>query len=161
MTAPPGPCHICADNALADAGTEPWSVARLETGHVRLNPNQYFTGATFFLTKACVHELFDLDRTTRAKHLDEMAEVAAAVFAAFAPRKLNYEALGNGAPHLHWWLTPRYPYPAARLQSCGVPRERGSRPPMTSWWVSGPGSDCQARSDPATAHVAHSSFARL
>jgi diadenosine tetraphosphate (Ap4A) HIT family hydrolase len=108
MTAPPGPCHICADNLLADAGTEPWSVARLETGYVRLNPNQYFTGATFFLTKACVHELFDLERTIRAKHLDEMAEVAAAVFTAFAPRKLNYEALGNGAPHLHWWLTPRY-----------------------------------------------------
>jgi diadenosine tetraphosphate (Ap4A) HIT family hydrolase len=37
-----------------------------------------------------------------------MAEVAASVFDAFGPRKLNYEALGNGAPHLHWWITPRY-----------------------------------------------------
>jgi diadenosine tetraphosphate (Ap4A) HIT family hydrolase len=37
-----------------------------------------------------------------------MAEVAAAIFTAFSPRKLNYEALGNSAPHLHWWLTPRY-----------------------------------------------------
>lgn len=101
-------CHICADNARADAGAEPWSVARLETGYVRLNPNQYFTGSTFFLTKVCVHELHLLDRSTRLKHLDEMAEVAAAIFTAFSPRKLNYEALGNSAPHLHWWLTPRY-----------------------------------------------------
>jgi diadenosine tetraphosphate (Ap4A) HIT family hydrolase len=37
-----------------------------------------------------------------------MSEVAGAVFEAFQPRKLNYEALGNGIPHLHWWLTPRY-----------------------------------------------------
>ena len=22
--------------------------------------------------------------------------------------KMNYEALGNSVPHLHWWLTPRH-----------------------------------------------------
>ena len=38
----------------------------------------------------------------------EMSQVAEAMFTAFAPRKLNYEALGNSVPHLHWWLTPRY-----------------------------------------------------
>jgi|SRR5215204_5626808 len=27
---------------------------------------------------------------------------------AFQPRKLNYELLGNGAPHLHWHLFPRH-----------------------------------------------------
>ena len=41
-------------------------------------------------------------------HLEEMAEVAEAVNAAFQPRKLNVESLGNSVPHLHWWLTPRY-----------------------------------------------------
>jgi diadenosine tetraphosphate (Ap4A) HIT family hydrolase len=30
------------------------------------------------------------------------------VFKAFAPRKLNYELLGNAAPHLHWHLFPRH-----------------------------------------------------
>jgi diadenosine tetraphosphate (Ap4A) HIT family hydrolase len=102
------PCHICADNAAQDDGTEPWAIARLSTGYVRLNPNQYFPGACFFLTKSCVHELHDLTRAMRDAHLAEMAEVASAIFEVFAPRKLNYEALGNGAPHLHWWLTPRY-----------------------------------------------------
>lgn len=38
----------------------------------------------------------------------EMSDVAQALFHAFRPRKLNYEALGNTVPHLHWWLTPRY-----------------------------------------------------
>ena len=37
-----------------------------------------------------------------------MSDVAQAMFRAFSPRKLNYEALGNTVPHLHWWLTPRY-----------------------------------------------------
>ncbi len=37
-----------------------------------------------------------------------MAEVAHAVARAFKPAKLNYEALGNGTPHLHWHLIPRY-----------------------------------------------------
>lgn len=104
-----GSCHICADNAAQDQGDNPWGIARLATGYVRLNPNQYFIGSCFFLAKACLHELHEFDRVTRDAHLAEMAEVSAALWQAFAPRKLNYEALGNGAPHLHWWLTPRYP----------------------------------------------------
>jgi diadenosine tetraphosphate (Ap4A) HIT family hydrolase len=101
-------CHICSDNASQDIGGEMWGVARLTTGYVRLNPNQYFRGSCFFLATSCVHELHDLGRSTRDVHLGEMAEVAAAIWTVFSPKKLNYEALGNGAPHLHWWLTPRY-----------------------------------------------------
>ena len=101
-------CAICAENADADAGIDPWSVARLQTGYVRLNPNQFFAGASFFVAKRCIAELHEFDQPARQLHLTEMAEVAAAVFEAFRPRKLNYEALGNGVPHLHWWLTPRY-----------------------------------------------------
>jgi diadenosine tetraphosphate (Ap4A) HIT family hydrolase len=103
-----GSCHICTDNASQDSGEGKWGVARLTTGYVRLNPNQYFRGSCFFLAKACVHELHSFDRTTRDAHLSEMAEVSAAIWNVVNPRKLNYEALGNGAPHLHWWLTPRY-----------------------------------------------------
>jgi diadenosine tetraphosphate (Ap4A) HIT family hydrolase len=102
-------CHICTDNEAQEKGQEKWAIARLVTGYVRLNPNQYFPGSCFLLTKECVHELYDLNRVTRSMHLEEMAEVAAAIDQVFKPRKLNYEALGNGAPHLHWWLTPRYP----------------------------------------------------
>jgi diadenosine tetraphosphate (Ap4A) HIT family hydrolase len=101
-------CQICADNAAADRGDDRWTVARVETGYIRLNQNQYFAGACFFLAKPCVRELHDLDPAARSLHLHEMAEVAAAMFAAFEPRKMNHEALGNGVPHLHWWLTPRY-----------------------------------------------------
>ena len=101
-------CEGCRLNARADRGEEPWAVARLTTGYVHLNPTQYFRGAVFFSAKRCVRELCELDRPSRDAHLGEMAEVSAAMIAAFQPRKLNYEALGNTTPHLHWWLTPRY-----------------------------------------------------
>ena len=37
-----------------------------------------------------------------------MSTLARAIAAAFRPRKLNYELLGNTVPHLHWHLFPRY-----------------------------------------------------
>jgi diadenosine tetraphosphate (Ap4A) HIT family hydrolase len=100
-------CKICSENEATEAGDDPWAVARLETGYVRLNPNQYFAGAAFFVAKRCVRELHDLDAPARHMHLAEMADVAAAIFTACGADKMNYEALGNGVPHLHWWLTPR------------------------------------------------------
>jgi diadenosine tetraphosphate (Ap4A) HIT family hydrolase len=101
-------CPICADNAASDEGADPWFIARLHTGYVRLAPTQYFKGSVFFVARRCVREVFDLDGSVRGRHLAEMAEVAAAVNETFRPRNLNIESLGNGVPHLHWWITPRY-----------------------------------------------------
>jgi diadenosine tetraphosphate (Ap4A) HIT family hydrolase len=101
-------CPICVSNRAADEGDDPWFVARLSTGYVRLARTQYYRGAAFFAARACVAELHDLVAPVRQVHLMEMADVAAAVFDAFAARKMNYEALGNTVAHLHWWLTPRH-----------------------------------------------------
>jgi diadenosine tetraphosphate (Ap4A) HIT family hydrolase len=101
-------CRACGENDAAEHGDDPWAVARLETGVVRLNPTQYHRGATFFVSTVCVAELHELDPRTRATHLEEMAEVAHAVFRYAGPRKMNYEALGNSVAHLHWWITPRH-----------------------------------------------------
>jgi diadenosine tetraphosphate (Ap4A) HIT family hydrolase len=101
-------CPICVDNVAADNGADPWFIARLQTGYVRLAKTQYFKGSVFFIAKQCVREVFDLDADIRGLHLAEMAEVAAATNEAFQPRKVNIESLGNGVPHLHWWITPRY-----------------------------------------------------
>jgi diadenosine tetraphosphate (Ap4A) HIT family hydrolase len=83
-------------------------VARLATGTVRLARTQYHRGMTYFIAERCVAELHELPRQERDAHLAEMADVAAAIWRAFGPRKLNYEALGNTVPHLHWWLVPRH-----------------------------------------------------
>ena len=101
-------CAACEDIARIERGEDPCAIARVRTGYVRLLPCQYYAGATIFLAKRCVAELHELPREERDAYLAEMADVAAAVFDAFQPRKLNYELLGNGCPHLHWWLVPRH-----------------------------------------------------
>jgi diadenosine tetraphosphate (Ap4A) HIT family hydrolase len=102
------PCRACDDNAAAERGEDPWAVARLRSGIVRLNPTQYHRGSAFFVARSCVAELHELPREIRAVHLEEMVQVAESIFGHVRPRKMNYEALGNSVPHLHWWLTPRH-----------------------------------------------------
>lgn len=101
-------CEVCEAAARIEADADPYAVARLATGYVKLLPTQYFRGYTLFSAKLCVAELHELPSSVRDVHLREMAEVAHAVVRAFKPAKLNYEALGNGTPHLHWHLIPRY-----------------------------------------------------
>lgn len=101
-------CPLCVENDRQAAGQCVGAVAELTTGWVRLHRVQRYRGAAFFVARSCVREVYHLDPATRATHLDELAEVAAAIDTVFAPVKMNIESLGNGVPHLHWWLTPRH-----------------------------------------------------
>ncbi len=101
-------CEVCAHHEAIEAGDTARAVARLGTGYVKLPPTQYFRGYVTFSAKTCVPELHDLAAAERLQFLAEMASVAHATWRAFAPRKLNYELLGNGTAHLHWHLFPRY-----------------------------------------------------
>jgi diadenosine tetraphosphate (Ap4A) HIT family hydrolase len=101
-------CELCDIAVGIEAGENPFAIARLTTGFVTLSATQYFRGYTFFGAKRCVREIYDLTIAERTTHLHEMAEVAHALDRAFRPRKMNYEALGNGVAHLHWHLIPRY-----------------------------------------------------
>ena len=76
--------------------------------YVTLNRDQFFPGYCFLFTRAHVTELFHLDQPTRAAIMEEVNSVAAALFAAFQPAKINYELLGNMVPHMHWHLAPRF-----------------------------------------------------
>ncbi len=113
-----GTCRACEENAAADRGQDPYAVAALASGYVRLNPTQYHRGATFFVARQCVTELHELSGDERTEHLLDLVAVAEAVHRTVRPRKLNYEALGNSVPHLHWWITPRHhddPRPAGPI----------------------------------------------
>lgn len=101
-------CDLCARIERAERGENPFAVARTSTGYVNLADVQYHEGYTVFIAKRCVAELHELPDDERDQFLHEMAVVAEAVFETFEPRKLNYELLGNGAPHLHWHLFPRH-----------------------------------------------------
>lgn len=109
-------CPLC--DRVADAAKDPMLVAELETGVAVLFEHQFYRGYTLFISKRHASELFELEAAWRSKFLEEMTRVAAAVHAAFKPRKINYELLGNVAPHLHWHLIPRYendPKPGAPI----------------------------------------------
>jgi diadenosine tetraphosphate (Ap4A) HIT family hydrolase len=103
----PERCEICERIARFDA-SNPYLIAELSTGYAVLADNQHIPGYTIFVSKTCAPELHDLPPAVRTSFLEEMALVAEAVFRAFAPRKLNYELLGNSVSHLHWHLFPRY-----------------------------------------------------
>ena len=100
-------CDLCARIERTERGENPFAVVRTVTGYVNLADVQYHEGYTIFAAKRCVNELHELPLGERDLYLHEMALVAGAVFHAFRPRKLNYELLGNGTPHLHWHLFPR------------------------------------------------------
>jgi diadenosine tetraphosphate (Ap4A) HIT family hydrolase len=82
-------------------------IAKLGQTLVSLNRDQFFAGYCFVYTKSHVTELFHLDDATRNQVMAEVNLVAKALFDAFAPDKMNYELLGNMAPHMHWHLVPR------------------------------------------------------
>ena len=83
-------------------------IIELEHCFVQLNRDQYFPGYTFVFTREHVTELFHLDRQTRQEIIEEVNQVAAALFQVYQPTKMNYELLGNMVPHMHWHLVPRF-----------------------------------------------------
>lgn len=89
-------------------GTNPFFVGELHTGYIVVGDHQKFRGYTLFLSKSNKTELHQLDRETKIDFLEEMSLVAECVFNAFKPDKINYELLGNGDPHMHWHIFPRY-----------------------------------------------------
>lgn len=101
-------CLICDRIKSIRLGNNPYFVKELKTGYVVLGDFQYYEGYTLFLCKIHAEELHELKRPFMKIFLEEMVMVAKAVYKTFHPSKLNYEMLGNGDPHLHWHIFPRY-----------------------------------------------------
>jgi diadenosine tetraphosphate (Ap4A) HIT family hydrolase len=74
----------------------------------KLNPDQYFQGYSFVTLKWHNEELYELSDKDRKGFLEDMSQVARVLSETFTPDKMNYELLGNGMPHLHWHLIPRF-----------------------------------------------------
>jgi diadenosine tetraphosphate (Ap4A) HIT family hydrolase len=113
-------CRFCAgDRPAADH-----RIADLGVTVAYLHDDQFFPGWVVLALKRHATELFDLGADERARMMDEVARVAAAQQAVFAPRKINYECLGNQIAHIHWHLIPRGPDdPAPRVPAWTVAHE--------------------------------------
>lgn len=86
----------------------PLVLSETRTSVAKLNPDQFFRGYSFVTLKWHEEELYQLSEKDRKDFLEDMSTVAEALAKALHPNKMNYELLGNGMPHLHWHLVPRY-----------------------------------------------------
>jgi diadenosine tetraphosphate (Ap4A) HIT family hydrolase len=83
-------------------------VALLPTAVAVLGADQFYRGYTLVIARRHARELYHLPDADSAAYMRDMVRVARAIDQAFAPRKMNYELLGNTVAHLHWHLFPRY-----------------------------------------------------
>jgi diadenosine tetraphosphate (Ap4A) HIT family hydrolase len=97
-------CWICETVQKPD----PLAYFETKVSRTKLNPDQLFNGYSFVTLKWHAEELHELDDKDRKQFLDDMSKVSAAIGKTLRPDKLNYELLGNGMPHLHWHIIPRY-----------------------------------------------------
>lgn len=96
-------CSFCA----GDRPAPDHRIADLGVTEAYLHDDQFFPGWVVLKLKRHATELFQLDPSERARMMDEVARVAAALHALFTPRKMNYECLGNQIAHIHWHVIPR------------------------------------------------------
>jgi diadenosine tetraphosphate (Ap4A) HIT family hydrolase len=92
-----------------------------------LGPWQYHTGYCVLVSRSHATELHQLPKAERSAFLEEMVTLAQGIESAFAPRKMNYEALGNQVPHLHWHLFPRRQDDPETLKAVWLPFDRAER----------------------------------
>ena len=96
-------CRFCAGELPA---ADHW-IADLCATVAYLHDDQFFPGWVVLKLTRHATELFELTPDERARMMDDVTRVAAAQHTLFAPRKINYECLGNQVPHIHWHVIPR------------------------------------------------------
>ena len=116
-------CPMCKEVADPVQGWGDGLVWRFPHSFAVLGPWQFFTGYCLLVSREPATELSQLG-PNRSAFLEEMATLAAAIEACFAPQKLNYELLGNVVPHLHWHIFPRSAGDPERLQPVWILLER-------------------------------------
>jgi len=101
-------CQICDRVALAKAETNPFLIHEFEHSYFVLGDHQYFKGYSLVLLKDHVRELHELSHEVQQALFQEVMAAGKAVFETFHPWKMNYSCYGNGEPHVHWHIFPRY-----------------------------------------------------
>jgi diadenosine tetraphosphate (Ap4A) HIT family hydrolase len=99
----PRDCKICV-------GRWPWAdhrIAEFGLSVAYLHEDQFFAGWTVLILKRHVTELYELAAQERGQLIEEVTAMAQALAAVFQPIKVNYAALGNQLPHMHWHVVPR------------------------------------------------------
>jgi len=112
-------------------GENPTTLLRMPSGFVFLGDTQFLPGYCVLTAMPQVNHLTDLPLDRRAQFLLEMSLVGEAVMAVCAPRRINYEILGNTDAYLHAHVWARYEWEPAQYIGGPVwryPREQRGAP---------------------------------
>jgi diadenosine tetraphosphate (Ap4A) HIT family hydrolase len=123
----PADCPFCLKLACLDSLSSAELIWQFPHSIALLGPWQYYQGYCILVARRHATELNQLPDNERIAYFNEMCLLAKAIEAAFQPRKLNYELLGNQVPHLHWHLFPRYDHDAEALKPVWLALERAER----------------------------------
>jgi diadenosine tetraphosphate (Ap4A) HIT family hydrolase len=121
------PCPLCHKLSLLRELPADELVWQFPHSVALLGPWQYHTGYCVLVSRSHATELHQLPTQERSAFLQEMVTLAHAIESAFMPRKMNYEALGNQVPHLHWHLFPRRQDDPEALQAVWLAFARAER----------------------------------
>ena len=90
------------------AGKNPRTIARVNSGWVVLGASQFLSGYCLILPDPVVSDLNQLNARERKTLLYEMSVVGDALLEITGALRINYEILGNLEPALHVHIFPRF-----------------------------------------------------
>jgi diadenosine tetraphosphate (Ap4A) HIT family hydrolase len=99
-------CELMAEKPeVNDYGV---TVAELDASLLRLMFNQYAPGYSVLVAKRHVREPYELSQQERGQYFEDLMRAALALETVYGAIKMNFQILGNLAPHLHCHIVPRY-----------------------------------------------------
>jgi ABC-type multidrug transport system fused ATPase/permease subunit/CRP-like cAMP-binding protein len=108
-------CPLCAElQSTEPENSSGFFVADLALSQLRLARNQHLTGLCILVCRRHVREPYELEPAERLAYFEDMTRVGRALEGVFGAIKIDYQILGDVAPHLHCHMTPRHdgdPYP--------------------------------------------------
>ena len=107
----------------ARLGTNPYVIARLQSGWLVVGDVQPLPGYCLLLADPVVSSINGLDEAARATYLLDTARIGDALLAVTDANRINYETWGNSEPALHTHIMPRYasePAEKRRMPACMV-----------------------------------------
>lgn len=83
-------------------------VCDLKYSRVFLNRDQKHPGRCIVQLKEHKTEYFQMTPEENAGFFSEVSAVAKAIWEVYAPDKINYATFGDGVPHVHVHVVPKY-----------------------------------------------------
>lgn len=122
-------CHFCHLLSTVRELPNDQIVWKFPHSVALLGPWQFYHGYCILIARTHATELHQLADAERQAYFEEMCLLARAIEEAVRPQKLNYELLGNQAPHLHWHIFPRFVTDPEHLKPVWIALDRADNDP--------------------------------